>query len=44
MLAALEKARLYLDLVKCEFSVKLIKYLGFIIIVGEGVSCDLEKL
>ncbi len=44
VLEALKKAGLHLDPGKCEFEVKTIKYLGFIITAGKGVSCDPEKL
>lgn len=44
VLAALQRAGLHLDPVKCEFGVKTVKYLGFIITAGVGVSCDPEKL
>jgi hypothetical protein len=40
----LGEAGLQLDIRKLEFSVKKIKYLGFIIKVGVGVSIDLEKI
>ena len=35
---------LHLDLKKCKFSVKIVKYLGFIITTRKGVFYDLEKL
>ncbi|SPO07798.1 uncharacterized protein DNG_10493 [Cephalotrichum gorgonifer] len=44
VLASLEQAGLHLDPAKCEFGVKTVKYLGFIITAGEGVSCDPDKL
>ncbi len=44
MLAALRDAGLHLDPKKCEFGVKSIKYLGFVITAGEGVSYDPDKL
>ncbi|KAH9229401.1 hypothetical protein K456DRAFT_1844975, partial [Colletotrichum gloeosporioides 23] len=31
-------------LAACVFSVKTVKYLGFIITAGVGISCDPEKL
>lgn len=44
VLQRLETAGLKLDLKKCEFAVKSVKYLGFIIEVGEGVKVDPEKV
>ncbi|SPO00384.1 uncharacterized protein DNG_03229 [Cephalotrichum gorgonifer] len=44
VLASLEQAGLHLDPAKCEFGVKRVKYLGFIITAGKGVSCDPDKL
>ena len=35
---------LHLDPGKCEFGIKTMKYLRFIITVGERISCDLEKI
>jgi hypothetical protein len=40
----LAKAGLKLDIDKCEFAVKEVKYLGFIISAGEGVKVDPEKV
>ena len=36
-------AGLKLDLKKSEFAVKKVKYLGFIVTVGQGISVDPEK-
>ena len=44
VLSALSKASLHLDLAKYEFGAKMVKYLGFIIIVGKGISCNPDKL
>lgn len=44
ILAALQQAGLHLDPAKCEFGVTSVKYLGFIVTAGEGVSCDPDKL
>ena len=38
------KGGLHLDPQKCEFGVKTVKYLGFMVTAGKGVSCDPEKL
>lgn len=35
---------LHLDLDKCEFGVKTVKYLGFIIHVGRGIEADPAKI
>ena len=43
VLISLRDAGLHLDLAKCEFSVKQVKYLGFIVKAGEGIACDPEK-
>lgn len=43
VLRSLADAGLYLDPAKCEFSVKEVKYLGFIVRAGKGVACDPEK-
>ncbi|KJZ68287.1 hypothetical protein HIM_12322 [Hirsutella minnesotensis 3608] len=40
----LRNAGLKLDLEKCAFAVKEVKYLGFIIKAGEGVTVDPEKI
>lgn len=44
ILSKLEKAGLYLDLNKCEFLCKKVKYLGFIVNAGESVTVDPEKV
>lgn len=44
VLKRLKAAGLRLDLKKCEFAVKEVKYLGFIIAAGEGVKVDPEKV
>lgn len=36
-------AQLKLDLSKCEFAVKEVRYMGFIVIAKKGISVDLEK-
>ncbi|KAI0994516.1 hypothetical protein K3495_g13666 [Podosphaera aphanis] len=44
VLEKLTKAGLKLDLKKCDFAVKRIKYLGFIVTVDKGISVDPEKV
>lgn len=44
ILGKLDKARLYLDIDKCEFLRKEVKYLGFIIRAGESVTVDTTKV
>jgi len=44
VLDALAAAGLYLDIGKCEFSVKSTRYLGFIVEAGRGIRMDPEKL
>lgn len=44
VLRDLEKAGLHLDPKKCQFSVKEVKYLGYIVRAGEGIACDPEKV
>ena len=44
VLARLEEAGLQLDLSKCEFEVKKVKYLGYIIEIGKGLSMDPDKV
>ncbi|KAF4476972.1 Transposon Tf2-6 polyprotein [Colletotrichum fructicola Nara gc5] len=44
VLRKLADAGLRLDPHKCAFSVKTVKYLGFIVTAGIGISCDPEKL
>ena len=43
VLERLTNANLKLDLRKCEFAVKEVKYLGFIVTAGKGLSVDPEK-
>ena len=43
ILKKLRKARLYLDTKKCEFKVKIIKYLD-LIIIDEGIKIDPVKI
>lgn len=43
VLQSLADAGLHLDPAKCEFSVKEVKYLGFIVRAGKGIACDPEK-
>jgi hypothetical protein len=40
----LEAARLLLDIIKSNFSVKKVKYLSFIIKAEKGISINLEKI
>ena len=44
VLERLGAAGLKLDIKKCEFAVKQVKYLGFIITAGEGIKVDPEKV
>lgn len=44
VLEKLRAAGLQLDLSKCEFEARKIKYLGYIIEVGKGISMDPEKV
>ena len=44
VVAYLGEAGLCLDIDKCEFAAKEVKYLGFIISAGEGIKVDLEKV
>lgn len=44
ILRKLENAGLYLDIDKCEFLCKEVKYLGFIIKAGDGVTVDPIKV
>lgn len=44
ILSKLEKAGLYLDIDKCEFLCKQVKYLGFIVKAGEGIAVDPAKV
>lgn len=43
VLKRLSEAGLKLDLKKCDFAANSVKYLGFIITVGKGISVDPEK-
>ena len=40
----LQAAGLQIDINKCEFSIKSMKYLGFIIEAGKGIYMDLKKV
>ena len=40
VIACLREAGLYLDIDKCKFATKEVKYLGFIISTGEGIKVD----
>ncbi len=44
MLGRLSEARLQVDVDKCEFEVKLTKYLGFIIEAGKALRMDPAKV
>jgi hypothetical protein len=44
VLGWLQAAGLQLDINKCEFEVKSMKYLGFIIEAGKGVHMDPNKV
>lgn len=44
ILSKLEKAGLYLDIDKCDFMCREVKYLGFIIRAGESVNVDPIKV
>ena len=44
VLRRLQDARLQCDINKCEFEVKLTKYLGFIVKAGKGLRIDPEKV
>ena len=44
VVACLREAGLYLDIDKCKFAAKKVKYLGFIISIGEGIKVDPEKV
>ncbi|KAI0993710.1 hypothetical protein K3495_g14474, partial [Podosphaera aphanis] len=43
VLERLVHAELKLDLKKCEFAVKTVKYLGFMVTAGRGISVDPDK-
>ena len=44
ILERLGDAELQLDLKKCEFETQKVKYLGYIVEIGKGISMDPEKL
>ena len=44
ILSKLNEAGLYLDIDKCEFLCKRVKYLGFIIEVGKSITVDPAKI
>lgn len=44
ILEKLDKAGLYLDINKCDFLCKEVKYLGFIVKAGDSVTVDPEKV
>ena len=44
ILDTLDKAGLFLDIDKCEFLRREVKYLGFIINAGESISVDPVKV
>ena len=44
VLERLANAELKLDLKKCYFATKQVKYLGFVVTAGEGISVDPEKV
>ncbi|MBE3043604.1 hypothetical protein IMZ48_13755 [Candidatus Bathyarchaeota archaeon] len=44
VMARLQEAGLHVDIDKCAFEVKEVKYLGFIVEAGEGVRTDPEKI
>jgi hypothetical protein len=44
VLERLRSAGLQLDIKKCEFAVKEVKYLGFVIMAGKGIKVDPEKV
>ena len=44
MLERLKEAGLQLDLSKCEFEVKKVKYLEYIVEIGKGLLMDPEKV
>ena len=44
VIARLREAGLCLDINKCKFAAKEVKYLGFIISIGEGIKVDPEKV
>ena len=44
VITRLREAGLCLDIDKCKFAAKEVKYLGFIISAGEGIKVDPEKV
>lgn len=44
VLAKMEEAGLTLDIKKCNFEVKQVKYLGYIVEAGKGIQMDPEKI
>ena len=44
VIARLREAGLCLDIDKCKFAAKEVKYLGFIISTREGIKVDPEKV
>ncbi|KAI0994789.1 hypothetical protein K3495_g13393, partial [Podosphaera aphanis] len=44
ILEKLDKAGLYLDIDKCDFLCKQVKYLGFIVRAGQGITVDPAKV
>ena len=44
VLQKLQEYGLYLDINKCSFECKLIKFLGYVIEVGKGIRMDSEKI
>lgn len=44
ILSRLDKAGLYLDIDKCEFLAREVKYLGFIVRAGKGITVDPIKV
>lgn len=44
VLEQLREAGLQLDISKCEFEAKTVKYLGYVITAGQGIAMDQEKV
>ena len=44
VIACLREAGLYLDINKYKFMAKEVKYLGFVISIGEGIKVDPKKV